>query len=87
VRTKEKAKAGPSTALRSGRDDNFVMRFTYILEENPTFLRMNCHPDRSAAGFPATQHSPTSTHAAFVKESRMKFGNATNINRKSGEAQ
>jgi hypothetical protein len=46
-----------------------------------------CHPDRSEPGFPATQHSPTSTCAAFVKESRMKFANATKFNRKSGEAQ
>jgi hypothetical protein len=35
-----------------------------------------CHPARSAPGFPATQHSPTSMCAAFVKESRMKFANA-----------
>jgi len=28
----------------------------------------------------------TSTRAAFVKESRMKFADATNINRKSGVA-
>jgi hypothetical protein len=48
---------------------------------------MTCHPDRSAPGFPATLHSPTSTCAAFVKESRMKFANATNLNRKSGVAQ
>jgi hypothetical protein len=45
-----------------------------------------CHPDRSEPGFPATRHSPTSTYAAFVKESRMKFANATNLNRKSGVA-
>jgi hypothetical protein len=38
-------------------------------------------------GFPATQNSRTSTCAAFVKESRMKFAKAININRKSGEAQ
>jgi hypothetical protein len=55
--------------------------------KNSTFLRMNCHPDRSEPGFPATRHSPTSTCAAFVKESRMKFANATNLNRKSGVAQ
>jgi hypothetical protein len=45
-----------------------------------------CHPDRSEPGFPATRHSPTSTCAACFKESRMKFANATNINRKSGVA-
>ena len=47
--------------------------------------QQNCHPDRSVPGFPATRHSPASTCAAFSKESRMKFANATNLNRKSGE--
>jgi hypothetical protein len=46
-----------------------------------------CHPDRSGPGFPATRPSPASTCAAFRKESRMKFANATNLDRKSGEAQ
>ena len=46
-----------------------------------------CHPDRSVPGFPATRHSPADTCAAFSKESRMKFANATNLNRKSGVAQ
>jgi hypothetical protein len=46
-----------------------------------------CHPDRSALGFPATGHSPAATGAAFRKESRMKFANATNLHRKSGVAQ
>jgi hypothetical protein len=45
-----------------------------------------CHADRSEPGFPVTQPSPTATSAAFVKESRMKFADATNTNRKSGEA-
>jgi hypothetical protein len=40
--------------------------------------------DRSAPGFPATPRSPTTTCAAFSKESRMKFANATNLDRKSG---
>jgi hypothetical protein len=43
----------------------------------------NCHPDRSVPGFPATRHSPTATCAAFGKESRMQFANATNLHRKS----
>jgi hypothetical protein len=47
----------------------------------------NCHPDRSVPGFPATRHSPTTTCAAFSKESRMKFANAANLDRKSGVAQ
>ena len=35
-------------------------------------------------GFPATVLSPTSTCAAFSKESRMRLANATKLNRKSG---
>jgi hypothetical protein len=50
-------------------------------------LQQNCHPDRSGPGFPATRHSPAATCAAFRKESRMKFANATNFDRKSGVAQ
>jgi hypothetical protein len=46
---------------------------------------MNCHPDRSEPGFPVTLPSPTPAYAAFSKESRMKFANATDLNRKSGE--
>src|ERR1700691_523307 len=47
----------------------------------------NCHLDRSVPGFPVTRHSPTPACAAFSKESRMKFANATNLHRKSGVAQ
>jgi hypothetical protein len=43
--------------------------------------------DRSEPGFPDTRHSPTATCAAFSEESRMKFDEATNLDRKSGEAQ
>ena len=46
-----------------------------------------CHPDRSVPGFPATRHSQAATCAAFSKESRMKFANAANLNRKSGVAE
>jgi hypothetical protein len=45
-----------------------------------------CHPDWSVPGFPATRHSPAATYAAFSKESRMKFANATNLHRESGGA-
>ena len=46
----EKEPAGPSTTLRSGRDDNFVMQLAHILDKrNTASLQMNCHPDRSAA--------------------------------------
>ena len=65
-----------------GKSDNWPTSS----KKDPTFLQMNCHPDRSEPGFPAPRHSPTCTCAAFVKESRMNFANATNINRKSGGA-
>jgi hypothetical protein len=45
-------------------------------------VQQSCHPDRSVPGFPATRHSPAATCAAFSKESRIKFANATNLNRK-----
>ena len=35
---------------------------------------------------PVTLPSPTPTRAAFSEESRMKFANATNLDRKSGVA-
>ena len=49
VRTGEKATAGPSTTLRSGRDDNFVVRFTHILEERTYFLanELSSRPERT----------------------------------------
>jgi hypothetical protein len=37
-------------------------------------------------GFPAALHSPTPACAAFSKESRMKFADATNLHWKSGVA-
>jgi hypothetical protein len=37
-------------------------------------------------GFPAMWHSPTAACAAFSKESRMRFVNATNLHRKSGRS-
>ena len=40
--------AGPSTLLRSGWDDNFVMPLTADSEGSHSHL-MNCHPDRSVA--------------------------------------
>ena len=53
----------------------------------PFSMQQNCHPDRSEPEFPATRHSSTATCAAFSKESRMKFANATQFDRKSGVAQ
>jgi hypothetical protein len=84
--SEEKAQVPP---LRSGRDDNSVGPSTAIcLTAFGAFSKQqNCHPDRSAPGFPATQHSPAATCAAFSEESRIKFANASNLNRKSGVAQ
>src|SRR5271156_327586 len=48
---------------------------------------MNCHPDRSVPGFPATQPSEKTASAPFRKERRMKIVEATKFNRKSGVAQ
>jgi hypothetical protein len=80
--------AGPSTTLRSGRDDNSVGRLTAIrLTAFEAFsMQQNCHPDRSVPGFPASRHSSAATCAALSEESRMQFANATNLNRKSGVA-
>jgi hypothetical protein len=73
--------AGPSTPLRSGRDDNSSA------QQQVPARNKNCHPDRSVPGFPATRNSPAATCAAFSEESRMKFANATNLHRKSGVAE
>jgi hypothetical protein len=43
----EEKTAGPSTPLRSGRDDNFVAQSALSCEV--INLKKNCHPDRSAA--------------------------------------
>jgi len=56
VRTGKKAKAGPSTALRSGRDDNsFARKYglssriwvisTTKLSSRPERTRISCHAD------------------------------------------
>ena len=68
MRTEEKAKAGPSTALRSGRDDNFVMRFTYTLEEKPHFPanELSSRPERSAVEGPALAFSSSHAHSEAV---------------------
>src|ERR1700677_5401372 len=43
--------AGPSTALRSGRDDNSFTQLAAALRwgRKSLIAQMNCHPDRSAA--------------------------------------
>jgi hypothetical protein len=48
---------------------------------------MNCHPDRSVPGFPATQHWTRPRVRLSVRERYMKFAEATKFHRKSGGAQ
>ena len=79
--------AGPSTALRSGRDDNSVGPLTSHSSDRfrghfPA-TELSSRPERTR--IPATRHSPAATCAAFSKESRVRFANATDLNRKSGE--
>jgi hypothetical protein len=45
---------------------------------------LSSRPERTRIS--CTLHSPTPACAAFSEESRMKFANATNLNRKSGVA-
>jgi hypothetical protein len=74
--------AGPSTTLRFGRDDNSVA--AWALSGEILDLKRICHPDRSEPGFPAAWHSPTTTFAVPARRDRMKFDDATNVDRKSG---
>jgi len=46
-------------------------------------VQKNCHPDRTRISCHASPE--TAACAAFVTESSMKFANATNLYRKSGE--
>jgi hypothetical protein len=50
-----------------------------------TQTNLSSRPKRTRISFIAG--TPKPTYAAFRKESRMKFANATNLNRKSGVAQ
>jgi hypothetical protein len=43
-------------------------------------------PTGASPDFLLRDHVPTTTCAAFRKESRMKFANATSLDRKSGGA-
>jgi hypothetical protein len=45
---------------------------------------LSSRPERTRISYIAG--TPKFTYAAFRKESRMKFANATNLNRKSGVA-
>ncbi len=70
--------AGPSTTLRFGRDDTLVWVPTSQSKEK-------CHPNRSAPGFPATQHWTRRRMRLSVRERRMKCNSTTKFHRKSGE--
>jgi len=48
--------------------------------------KMNCHPDRSEPGSPATPHWTEPRMRLSIKERRMKLANAASLNRKSGVA-
>jgi hypothetical protein len=67
------------TSLFWGHRDVSMAKLRFIatnLSSRPERTRISCH-----AALDAT------TRAAFIKESRMKFASATNLNRKSGVAQ
>jgi hypothetical protein len=75
-------------ALNLGHTYLVIRRVCDFIDSREAFdFKRICHPDRSEPGFPATRHTPAATCAAFSKESRMKFPNATNFDRKSGVAQ
>ena len=64
VRTAERAKAGPSTALRSGRDDNSFARkrgFPSWIQVN-RITKLSSRPERSAVEGPALALSAVLTN-------------------------
>jgi hypothetical protein len=87
--------AGPSTPLRFGRDDNSVgplaaIRLTAFwghflaIELSSRLSRPAVEPERTRISCHAALDMAAS--AAFRKESRMNFANATKFDRKSGVA-
>ena len=71
--------ADPSTTLRSGRDDDFILETGQCLAKE-----LSSRPERTRISYYA---APTmATCAAFFKESRMEFDDRTNLDRKSGVA-
>jgi hypothetical protein len=50
----------------------------------PLSNQLSSRPERTRISYIA--EPPKATYAAFRKESRMKFANATSLNRKSGGA-
>jgi hypothetical protein len=77
--------AGPSTALRSGRDDNSVAAGIDATEQCPTpATELSSRPERTRISYFALLAATTC--AALPRESRMIFINATTLHRKSGGA-
>src|SRR5580698_5344111 len=68
-------------SLGFARDDNFCLGTQSIVS------KMNCHPDRSVPGFPATLHWTQPRMRLSVRERRMMCINATKFHRKSGGAE
>jgi hypothetical protein len=62
--------AGPSTTLRSGRDDNSVAGSTTVSSHRFRSLQ-NCHPEPERTRISYFALLATSTCAALLKESRM----------------
>jgi hypothetical protein len=61
---------------------------TILLKKPFLVIPINCHPVEAYPDFlPRCPGHDTPAYAAFIKESRNKFTNATNLNRKSGVAQ
>jgi hypothetical protein len=77
--------AGPSTTLRSGRDDNFVAGVRHCsVASIPATTELSSRPERTRISYFALLAATTC--AALRRESRMIFLNATTLHRKSGGA-
>jgi hypothetical protein len=87
-----KKRLGPATTLRgtvalsfvtpSEAEGSAVPRTTTGNVEYDAQIELSSRPERTRISCLAALD--TTTYAAFVKESRMKFTNATKLNRKSG---
>ena len=80
-----KETAGPSTTLRSGRDDNTVVPArasagNYLIPAT----QLSSRPERTRISYFALR--ATTTGAALRRESRMQIIKATGLDRKSGGA-
>jgi hypothetical protein len=76
--------AGPSTSLRSGRDDKFSWKATILRDSSAPATNLSSRPERTLISCHAALDKATC--APFRKERRMKFAEATNLHRKLGVA-